>query len=82
MRENRPYGSEGGESGSTRLPYPYLIERYCVKRQAVGGVVHAVRGVLRIHRDDVWVSRNRGHPAVDTWRRDVRRAQSRSQACH
>ena len=23
MRENRPYGSEGGESGSTRLPYPY-----------------------------------------------------------
>jgi hypothetical protein len=24
MRENRPYGSEGGESGSTGLPYPYL----------------------------------------------------------
>jgi hypothetical protein len=23
MRENRPYGSEGGESGSTGLPYPY-----------------------------------------------------------
>lgn len=23
MRENRTYGSEGGESGSTGLPYPY-----------------------------------------------------------
>jgi hypothetical protein len=23
MRQNRPYGSEGGESGSTGLPYPY-----------------------------------------------------------
>ena len=23
MRENRPYGSEGGESGSTGPPYPY-----------------------------------------------------------
>lgn len=26
MRENRPYGSEGGESGSTGLPYPYRVE--------------------------------------------------------
>ena len=26
MRENRPYGSEGGESGSTGLPYPYRPE--------------------------------------------------------
>ena len=25
MRENRPYGSEGGESGSTGLPYPYPL---------------------------------------------------------
>ena len=25
MRENRPYGSEGGESGSTGLPYPYRL---------------------------------------------------------
>ena len=25
MRENRPYGSEGGESGSTGLPYPYSL---------------------------------------------------------
>jgi hypothetical protein len=23
MRENRPYGLEGGEAGSTGLPYPY-----------------------------------------------------------
>ena len=23
MRENRTHGSEGGESGSTGLPYPY-----------------------------------------------------------
>ena len=27
MRENRPYGSEGGESGSTGLPYPYRRAR-------------------------------------------------------
>lgn len=25
MRENRPYGSEGGETGSTGLPYPYRL---------------------------------------------------------
>ena len=29
MRENRPYGLEGGESGSTGLPYPYPL-RLCV----------------------------------------------------
>ena len=23
MRENRPYGLEGGKTGSTGLPYPY-----------------------------------------------------------
>jgi len=28
MRENRPYGLEGGESGSTGLPYPYPKEAY------------------------------------------------------
>ena len=27
MRENRPYGLEGGESGSTGLPYPYRADR-------------------------------------------------------
>ena len=26
MRENRPYGSEGGESGSTGPPYPYRLQ--------------------------------------------------------
>ena len=25
MRENRPYGLEGGESGTTGLPYPYRV---------------------------------------------------------
>jgi hypothetical protein len=25
MRENRTYGSEGGETGTTGLPYPYTI---------------------------------------------------------
>jgi hypothetical protein len=29
MRENRTYGLEGGESGSTGLPYPYhLLAKY------------------------------------------------------
>ena len=27
MRENRTYGSEGGETGLTGLPYPYQISR-------------------------------------------------------
>ena len=27
MRENRTYGSEGGESGSIGLPYPYRQSR-------------------------------------------------------
>ena len=37
MRENRPYGSEGGESGSTGLPYPYrreVAKRLCGERKA------------------------------------------------
>ena len=25
MRENRTYGSEGGETGPTGLPYPYPV---------------------------------------------------------
>jgi len=28
MRENRTYGSEGGESGITGLPYPYRRNWY------------------------------------------------------
>ena len=32
MRENRMCGSEGGEPGSTRLPYPYrLLERWSAR---------------------------------------------------
>ncbi len=27
MRENRTYGSEGGKSGPTGPPYPYLLHR-------------------------------------------------------
>jgi hypothetical protein len=27
MRENRTYGSEGGETGTTGLPYPYIEDR-------------------------------------------------------
>jgi hypothetical protein len=27
MRENRTYGSEGGETGTTGLPYPYMEDR-------------------------------------------------------
>ena len=29
MRENRPYGLEGGEAGSTGLPYPYAMCDVC-----------------------------------------------------
>ncbi len=37
MRENRTHGSEGGESGSTGLPYPYpvnsaLTDYWCQNR--------------------------------------------------
>ncbi len=28
MRENRPYGLEGGEAGSTGLPYPYALRSW------------------------------------------------------
>jgi hypothetical protein len=34
MRENRPYGLEGGESGSTGLPYPYRGARGHLSRVA------------------------------------------------
>ena len=34
MRENRPYGSEGGEAKS--LPYPYLVERVISTSATVG----------------------------------------------
>ncbi len=40
MRENRPYGSEGGESGSTGLPYPYQVARSHLSPDG-GGFTHA-----------------------------------------
>jgi hypothetical protein len=40
MRENRPYGSEGGESGSTGLPYPYHVARSHLSPDG-GGLTHA-----------------------------------------
>jgi len=31
MRENRTYGSEGGEPSNGSLPYPYrVLEFYCI----------------------------------------------------
>ncbi len=33
MRENRTYGSEGGESGSTGPPYPYHAAEFGYKSQ-------------------------------------------------
>ena len=36
MRENRPYGSEGGESSLTGLPYPYLAVAAIAARIAFG----------------------------------------------
>ena len=33
MRENRTYGSEGGEIGSTDLPYPYRTAERRVNNQ-------------------------------------------------
>jgi hypothetical protein len=52
MRENRPYGLEGGESGSTGLPYPYrrgnvhLMLQNRSHRLPSGGQ----RGELSLHR--------------------------------
>ena len=39
MRENRPYGSEGGESGSTGLPYPYRQDRWLVRLEFAKGAI-------------------------------------------
>ena len=38
MRENRSYGLEGGESGSTGLPYPY--------RPGRGGLLAILAGAI------------------------------------
>ena len=44
MRENRPYGLEGGESGSTGLPYPYQPKN----RAAATGANMRRLGSLRV----------------------------------
>ena len=38
MRENRTYGSEGGETGTTGLSYPYHLATRVVGQRAVVGV--------------------------------------------
>jgi hypothetical protein len=44
MRENRPYGLEGGESGSTGLPYPYrTVDPNCLLPSRCEAVVGAAR---------------------------------------
>ena len=42
MRENRPYGLEGGESGSTGLPYPYPLPNRIHSLQPVATRCQAV----------------------------------------
>jgi len=45
MRENRPYGLEGGESGSTGLPYPYRLaaDGYDLEADGYENQVHGTR---------------------------------------
>jgi hypothetical protein len=43
MRENRPYGLEGGESGSTGLPYPYRATMAMAMATNVGYVIISCR---------------------------------------
>ena len=50
MRENRTHGSEGGESGSTGLPYPYRI----LFKMGIFGKIHYdqnLAATLRTGRD-------------------------------
>jgi hypothetical protein len=51
MRENRPYGSEGGESGSTGLPYPYRATGWL---QATGGYGLATGGYGLANYGNLW----------------------------
>lgn len=45
MRENRPYGLEGGEAGSTGLPYPYAC--------GTGWGQSTYGGAERLRRSDI-----------------------------
>ena len=52
MRENRTHGSEGGESGSTGLPYPYTSNRFpafSAKERAIRGT----KGDIESHAEVV-----------------------------
>ena len=42
MRENRTYGSEGGESGSTGLPYPYRTSSFGTKPRWIGQIFQVI----------------------------------------
>ena len=46
MRENRPYGLEGGEAGSTGLPYPYACLGSLPGRGGVWWHENGLRGQL------------------------------------
>ena len=45
MRENRTYGSEGGETGTTGLPYPYVRPRGCSVREVKVLFRHTLSGL-------------------------------------
>jgi hypothetical protein len=64
MRENRPYGLEGGESGSTGLPYPY---------RKTGGpgdrLLRGMRRIVAIRCQAVVGVRGRLPPSGDRWLR-------------
>ena len=48
MRENRTYGSEGGESGLTGLPYPY---RGLARQGVLWGKTHLISAKFELLRD-------------------------------
>ena len=61
MRENRPYGSEGGESGLTRLPYPYHSREWvnqfavCRKRITLSTVVNLFDPLEALPKHESWL---------------------------
>jgi hypothetical protein len=73
MRENRTYGSEGGETGTTGLPYPYSEDRPC--RGFTGwrdGVHRACAAVLSEDRRSAAESRGTAWMWTSGLRRGVR----------
>ena len=55
MRENRPYGSEGGESGSTGLPYPYRAPRSHPLPSGGSGASYASTVWRQVATGDRWL---------------------------